>query len=327
MEKFRTLVEIPESQEKVSYQTPCLFIGSCFANDIGQRMQVYKFPVLINPFGTLFNPASISNDLMSLISGKSFTADDLTFHDGMWFSFSHYTGFDRSDRQACLDAINHSLSEASAWLKQCRYLVITFGTAWTFTHIKTGKRVANCHKLPAEEFTRELMDPAEITGIYSSLLNALRQLNPGIRVIFTVSPVRHWKDGAVNNQVSKSVLLLSIQRLLNTTDHILYFPAYEIFMDELRDYRFYAADMMHPSEQGTDYVWERFCDAFLDGDSKNILAGVAAIVKAVSHRTRQTDSPNMKRFIEATLKQIDQLTQSNPFLDFSREIELLRGRL
>ena len=140
------------------------------------------------------------------------------------------------------------------------------------------------------------------------MLTALKRLNPGIRVIFTVSPVRHWKDGAVNNQLSKSILHISIHELIKNHPNTRYFPAYEIFMDELRDYRFYAADMLHPSEQGTAYVWERFCDTWIDDSAKKIMAGVTAVLKAVDHRPWQTESPNLKEFIENTLKQIDQLT-------------------
>jgi hypothetical protein len=327
MDTFRTIVEFPPSPEKISYHTPCLLMGSCFADEIGDRLQQNKLPVLVNPFGTLFNPASISDNLMMLISGKKLTANDLTFHNEMWFSFSHYTGFARRDMNECLAVVNKALAGAAAWLLQCRFLFITFGTAWTYIYKKTGKRVANCHKLPASDFTRDLLDPSEISADYDALLAALRQVNPAIRLIFTVSPVRHWKDGAENNQASKSVLLLSIRQLLKKHENTRYFPAYEIFMDELRDYRFYATDMLHPSEQGSAYIWERFCDAYLDEESRKIMTGVTAIVKAVAHRPRQTDSPNLKLFIQSTLRQIDQMTVSNPFLDFSREIAMLRERL
>ncbi len=159
------------------------------------------------------------------------------------------------------------------------------------------------------------------------MLEALKKINPGARIIFTVSPVRHWKDGAVNNQLSKSILLLAIHRLMKKHSSISYFPAYEIFMDELRDYRFYAADMLHPSETGSEYVWERFCDSWLDEPSKKTMAGVTAILKAVAHRPKQIDLPNLKKFSENLLKQIDQLTLSNPNLDFSPEIAILRERL
>ncbi len=262
-----------------------------------------------------------------LIEGKVFSEDDLFMHNGMWFSFSHYTGFDRRDRKECLALVNRSLKDASAWIRNCSDILITLGTAWTFIYNTTGKLVANCHKLPSADFTRKLLDPEEISERYEHMLAALHKVNPGARIIFTVSPVRHWKDGAVNNQLSKSILLLSIHRLMKNHQNISYFPAYEIFMDELRDYRFYASDMLHPSETGSAYVWERFCDAWLDEPSKKIMAGVTAILKAVAHRPGQTDLPNLKNFTENLLKKIDQLTLSNPNLDFSKEIAILRERL
>jgi hypothetical protein len=327
MDKFRTVVEFPVSGEKIGYQSRCLFMGSCFTEEIGGRMLNHKFPVLINPFGTLFNPASICDNLEMLIEGKVFSNEDLFMYNGMWFIFSHYTGFDRYDRQECLSLVNKSMQDASAFIKDCNYILITLGTAWTFVYKPTGKLVANCHKLPAENFTRRLLDPEEICERYDHMLEALEKVNPGARIIFTVSPVRHWKDGAVNNQLSKSILLLSIHRLMKKHPGISYFPAYEIFMDELRDYRFYAADMLHPSETGSAYVWERFCDSWFDEHTKKIMAGVTAILKAVAHRPRQTDLPNLKKFSENLLKQIDQLTLSNPSLDFSPEIAILRERL
>lgn len=302
-------------------------MGSCFADEIGERMQRLKFPVLLNPFGTLFNPASISSNLMDLITGKMYTGKDLFFHNDMWFSFSHYTGLARRDRQECLDNLNFQHTQASAWLQRCGYLLITFGTAWTYIHNKTHALVANCHKLPAAEFTRKLLEPADIVRNYTELLHALQSLNPGIRLIFTVSPVRHWKDGAVSNQLSKSVLHLSIHELIRNHPNTRYFPAYEIFMDELRDYRFYDSDMLHPSEQGTAYVWERFCETSIDDNANKIMAGVTDVLKAVDHRPRQTDSPNLRKFIDNTLNLINQMTLAYPYLDFSREISLLRERL
>ncbi len=327
MDKFRTLVEFPASAEKISYNSRCLFMGSCFTEEIGGRMFRHKFPVMVNPFGTLFNPASIFDNLGLLIDGKIFTPEDLFTHNGSWFSFSHYTEFDRTSRQECLSLVNKSLGEASAFIRRCNYILITLGTAWTFVYRHTGKVVANCHKLPSAGFTRRLLSPEEICESYDHMLTALEKINPGARILFTVSPVRHWKDGAVNNQVSKSILLLSIHRMMKDHENTGYFPAYEIFMDELRDYRFYASDMLHPSETGSSYVWERFCDSYLDEPSRKTMAGVSAILKALAHRPRQTDLPDANKFSENLLKQIDQLTLSEPNLDFSREIEILRKRM
>jgi hypothetical protein len=327
MDKFRTIVEFPESGEKIGYNSRCLFLGSCFTDEIGGRMLSHKFPVMINPFGTLFNPASICDNLEMLIEGKVFTVNDLFMHNGKWFSFSHYTGFDRHDQQECLALVNKSIQDAALWIRECNCIFITLGTAWTFIYNATGKVVANCHKLPSADFTRKLLEPEEIGERVDHMLTALKRINPRARIIFSVSPVRHWKDGAVNNQLSKSILLLGIHRLMKKHSAISYFPAYEIFMDELRDYRFYATDMLHPSETGSSYIWERFCDSWLDEASKKMMAGVNAIIKAVAHRPGQSDLPNLKKFSENLLKQIDQLTLSNPNLDFSPEIAILRARL
>jgi hypothetical protein len=324
MDKFRTLVDIPGSPDKISYHSKCLFMGSCFADNIGECMAAYKFPVLLNPFGTLFNPSSMAENLNILIQGKEFSAGELVCHDGLWFSFNHYTAFAHPHLAICLSAINKSLSDASSWLKQCSYLLLTFGTAWIYIYNKTGKLVANCHKIPAVEFTRKLLEPRDIIESYDTLLNELSNFCPGIRIIFTVSPVRHWKDGAVNNQLSKSILHYSIQELLKLHKNTTYFPAYEIFMDELRDYRFYANDMLHPSDQGTSYVWERFIETWMDESTKKPMAGVKAILKAVTHRPLHTETLNHKKFIHNTLKQIEQLTGLYPFLDFSKEIDMLR---
>ena len=324
MDKFHTRVSIPESAVKISYQTKSLLMGSCFADSIGKIMSGYKFPVLLNPFGTLFNPISIGNNIGHLISGNEFTPANLNFHDGLWFSFSHYTVFAHPHRDTCLSAINRSLSLAAGWLKQCDFLLLTFGTARIFEFKETGNIVANCHKFPADSFTPRLSEPAEIVSHYDAVLRNLKQFNPAIRIIFTLSPVRHWSDGAENNQLSKSILHYSIHEILKRHANTSYFPAYEIFMDELRDYRFYAADMLHPSDQGSQYIWERFADTWLDELSKKIMAGVTAILKAAGHRPLHSESTNHKKFKQNTLRQIEHLTGLYPFLDFSNEIALLQ---
>jgi len=299
-------------------------MGSCFADNIGKIMTGYKFPVMLNPFGTMFNPASLADNIRNLITGKEFTPDDLLYHNGLWISFNHYTGYTHPNRDKCLLSINNSANTASAWLKHCDYLLLTFGTAWAYLYNETGKLVANCHKLPPSSFTRMLLEPADIVAQYDALLPVLKQYNPNIRVIFTLSPVRHWSDGAVSNQLSKSMLHCSIHEILKKHDSTFYFPAYEIFMDELRDYRFYAADMLHPSEQGSNYVWERFCDTWVDEPAKKIMAGVTAILKAARHRPLHTNTTSHKKFHQNTLKQIQHLTTLYPFLDFSNEIALLQ---
>ncbi len=324
MDKFRTRVDIAEPAGKMGYATRSLWMGSCFSDTIGRIMAGSKFPVLLNPFGTLFNPFSVMDNLRRLISGEPYTKADLYYHDGLWFSFSHYTGFAFPDADACLSAINVSLKTASDWLRQTDFLLLTFGTARIYQFKETGLTVANCHKLPAASFTTRLAEPAEIISNCDTALRELRKLNPAVQVIFTLSPVRHWSDGAESNQLDKSILHYSMHEILKRHDRTHYFPAYEIFMDELRDYRFYAADMLHPSEQGSQYIWERFSETWIDDASKKIMAGVTAVLKAVGHRPLHAESTNHKKFKHNTLKQIEHLTAMYPFLDFSNEIASLQ---
>jgi hypothetical protein len=299
-------------------------MGSCFSDTIGKIMALHKFPVLLNPFGTLFNPFSVMDNLRRLISGEPFTGADLQYHDGLWFSFSHYTGFAHPEADACLAAMNDSLKTASDWLKKSDFLLLTFGTARIYQLKETGITVANCHKLPAASFASRLTEPAEIIHSCETAIRELRQINPSLQVIFTLSPVRHWSDGAENNQLSKSILHYSIHEILKKHDHTYYFPAYEIFMDELRDYRFYAADMLHPSEQAGRYIWERFSETWIDSASQKIMAEVTALLKAAAHRPLHAESTKHKQFRHNTLKQIEHLTAMYPFLDFSNEIALLQ---
>lgn len=322
--KFRTCIDIPESEVKISYTAKCLLMGSCFSDTIGKIMAEYKFPVMLNPFGTLFNPFSIAANIQHLISGRNYVPEDLYNHNGLWLSFDHYTGFSNPDPGACLAHINQAVNEAVTWLKECRFLMLTFGTAFYYQHKETGRIVANCHKLPAAAFLKKMASPEEIIALYDHLLNQLHAHNPSVHIIFTLSPVRHWADGAENNQLSKSILHYSIHELIKRYPHACYFPAYEIFIDELRDYRFYAADMLHPSETGTDYVWERFCETWIDKQSGKIMAGVKAIIKALGHRPLHTETTRYSKFVQNTMQQIHNLTQAYPFLDFRNEIAMLQ---
>ena len=317
------MVNISDPAFRIRHQTRCLFIGSCFTETIGERMVRFKFPALYNPFGVLYNPASISKGLRILMLERQFTGGDLLFHNGLWLSLNHDTSFSNPDKEQCLAGINASMDSARSFLKQCRFLFITLGTAWVYVYKETGDIVANCHKIPAAAFERKLLETGDILKDYQHLIEDMHLYNPDIQIIFTVSPIRHLKDGAFNNQVSKSVLLLTIHKLQDMHRNIHYFPAYEIFMDELRDYRFYADDMLHPSGQGIAYIWDRFCNTYLDESSIKIMADVEKIHKALTHRPFQPDSSGYKSFIEDTLQQVKQLQKTYPDLDFNAEIKKL----
>lgn len=326
MDKFRTIVDIPTSALKIDYITPCFLSGSCFTEYIGEKMESAKLPVIYNPSGVLYNPSSISINLRMLMSGRVYDKSYLELRDGLWISPDHHTSFSDTDSDRVLESINRSVREASAFLRRCKVLLLTFGTSWVYVYNKSNRVAANCHKIPQREFTRKLLSHEEIISDYGELINELKNFNPEISIIFTVSPVRHFKDGAFNNQVSKSTLFLAVNELLKGFDNTYYFPSYEIFMDELRDYRFYADDMLHPSQQGIAYVWERFCDTYINTENVIIISAVEKLKRAVAHRPFRTNTPAWIKFIDATLKQMEELELKHPFLDFSNEKLILQSR-
>ena len=250
--KLQTPVTLEPAPVSVSFQDRIAVLGSCFADEIGGRFAQAGFQVLTNPFGTLYNPVSIGNALARLGSGVPFTEEDVVEMGagaGKFCSFWHHTSYARDTVEGFLEHANRSLAEASAFWKDCNRVVVTLGTAWAFRWDRTGETVANCLKRPGTEFTRYRLTVAQTAAI----LNGLVQRNPGKEFIFTVSPIRHLADGAHGNQLSKSTLLLAAEGLP-------YFPAYEIMMDELRDYRWWAEDMVHPTEQAAAYLCDRFME-------------------------------------------------------------------
>ena len=237
-------------------------LGSCFADEIGARLQESDFLIDINPFGALYNPASIASALQRIIDDHPIGEEDLVQHEGLWHSWHHHGSFSRPTQEECLATCNNRIHQAHAALKEASLLMVTFGTAWVFEH--KGMVVANCHKLPPQEFVRRRMTVEEIVALWSPLLQKLSTFNPQLTTLFTVSPIRHMADGAHGNQLSKATLLLAVDELLSSlTSHLspCYFPAYEIVLDELRDYRFYGPDMTHPTPLAVDVVWERFQSA------------------------------------------------------------------
>ena len=262
---FFTEIKIPEFPLKMDYSKSMQFFGSCFSENIGQKLFDLKFDVDLNPFGILYNPISIANSLQLLLEKRLFTESDLFQDQSVWNSFYHHSRFSEVNSEAALEKINSRIAYSREFLLKADFLVITFGTSWVYELKETGKVVTNCHKVPAAQFKRFRLEVSEITEVYRELLTELWKFNPNLKVVFTVSPIRHWKDGAVENQVSKATLLLAIDRLLKgpNSKNIAYFPSYELMMDELRDYRFYAEDMIHLSPVAIDYIFERFSKSLI----------------------------------------------------------------
>jgi len=321
---FFTEIKIPEFPLKMDYLKSIQFFGSCFSENIGQKLLDLKFDVDLNPFGILFNPISIANSIHILLEKRVFTENDL-FQDhpeySGWSSFYHHSRFSDADREVALEKINSRISHSHEFLLKADFLMITFGTSWVYELKETGQVVTNCHKVPAAKFKRFRLDVSQITEVYSKLLTELWKFNPNLKVVFTVSPIRHWKDGAVENQVSKATLLLAIDHLLNGSEskNIGYFPAYELMMDELRDYRFYAEDMLHISPVATDYIFERFARVMISDYSLQVAKEVVKIGKAVLHRPVNSTSVEYERFILYNLEEINKLTINFPYLNFANE--------
>ncbi|HEX2935123.1 MAG TPA: GSCFA domain-containing protein [Bacteroidales bacterium] len=318
MELFRTQIPVASHTQKISYHSPVMFIGSCFSENIGNKVAEAKFSTDNNPFGIVYNPLSVKLVLSRLIEHKPYTTDELFNYEGVWSSFDHHSRFSDVGAATCLQKINERFEHSSQFLSKAGFLFITFGTSYVYSKKQDGNIVANCHKLPASNFDRKRLTVTEIVADYHILLEQLYRVNPHLNIIFTVSPVRHWKDGAHENQLSKAILLLAIDQIVKDFPHTSYFPSYEIIMDDLRDYRFYEEDMLHPNKVAINYIWDRFKDVFMDGDTLNLMKEVEKVVSACSHRPFNPQTVQYKTFVKQTLNKIKLLQDQYP-ISFSQE--------
>ncbi len=321
---FRTEVKLQPFPFSLGYKTPMLFCGSCFTENIGAMMHERKMPILINPFGVVYNPISVRMVIERILSSKLFTEEDLNFRNGLWYSYLHHTSFSSPDKEKCLELMNTEQAKASDFIKKTKCLLVTFGTARVYYLKQNGTPVANCHKIPANEFENSLLKVDEIVKEWSILIDKLLESNYDLKVIFTISPVRHWKDGAIGNQQSKSVLNVAVHELISLyPKNAFYFPAYEILMDDLRDYRYYANDMLHPSMVAVDYIWEKFKESMIDSNSLKLIVDVDKIISAANHRPFNPDTKEHQAFIASTIEQIEKIRSIYPDLDFSQEVKML----
>jgi hypothetical protein len=327
MISFRTIVDVPESRHKIGYETSSIWIGSCFTENIGLRLRDLKFPHAVNPFGILYNPASIGNSLSILMEGRQFTPEDLRHGNGLWYSFFHHTSFSHPDPEECARQINDSINYSRTVLEKAGLLFVTFGTARVYRLKETGEIVSNCHKLPHNWFEHILLDAGMIIESWTNLISELVAFNPGLQIVFTISPVRHWKDGAHGNQVSKATLILVISKLREMFGNVLYFPAYEIVMDELRDYRFYDEDMLHINNQGVNYIWERFSDSYITPSAFPVMKEIKAIRQALDHRPFNPSTLQYRTFLDKTIARIDAVEKLIPSADFSDEKSFIASQL
>ena len=305
-------MQIERSADLIAVDSDVFFIGSCFSGNIGQKMADSRFSTMVNPYGVLYNPLSVADAVDSIIENRMVSEDDLVERDGLWHSFMHHGRFSHPDLFTAVTNINNATEAAHFFLQNAEYVIVTFGTGFVYEHKMEQRVVANCHKFPDIDFNRYLLEPDEVIDVWKDLIVRLRVFNPSIKIIFTVSPVRHWKDGAHGNQVSKSVLILAIDKLVHLFAKVTYFPAYEMVIDELRDYRFYDAAMMHPNDVAVDYIWKRFSQSRLSPDAQSFLKEVSKIVKARHHRPSGHPTTSYHSFVQQTLDKIIELSRRYP---------------
>lgn len=323
---YRTIVESKRYDFEISHESNLFLIGSCFSENIGEKLAGNKLNTMVNPFGILFNPISIVNTLTAVIEEKEFTKEDLHFENGLYHSFAHHGKFSGVDSKKVLDLINKNRREATLFLKETDVLIITLGSSWVYKYNKTNEFVANCHKVPNKEFNKELLKVDTIVGELEKVIEKLRTINSKLKVVFTISPVRHWKDGAEENTLSKSILNVAVHQLIEKVTGSHYFPAYEMVIDDLRDYRFYKEDMLHPNNVAVDYVWKGFEKSFFSRKTIELNKEIGKIITAGSHRPFNIDSNEHQIFISQQIQFIKSLKELNPNLDFTKEISIFHSQ-
>lgn len=320
--KLLTPVERPALRPSIGYAHRLMLMGSCFAAHIGARLQEARFRCDANPYGVLYNPLSISAALREMLAGKVYAAADLYPHQGLWHSPMHHGDFSAATPDEALQRINSRLRPASAALPALDFLLLTWGTAWVYEDRTTGRVAGNCHKLPETRFLRRRLAVDEIVEDAASLFDELWRQRASLQVVLTVSPIRHVRDGLHDNQLSKATLLLAADRLCAAfPGRVFYFPAYELLQDELRDYRFYADDLVHPSPLAVRYVWERFAEWCLSPEARGLMAEVEDIRKALEHRPLHPESEEYKRFLGQIVLKMERLNGKYPYFDFQNERE------
>ena len=317
------LIHPPDNQ--INYSEKILLIGSCFTEHIGGSLKRLKFPVLMNPNGILFDPLSITESLTDYINRKKFTEKDLNRREDIWFSWKHHGRFSGTDKSKLLYNINESIEEAHGFLKNAKWLILTFGTAYSYQLIgENYLPVANCHKIPQSNFSKKLLSIEEIQTALDNCFHQLRNFNPDLNIILTVSPVRHIKDGIIENNRSKARLLEAAHHLEEKFSRIYYFPAYELVIDVLRDYRFFESDLVHPNQQATGFVFNNFLNNFFDKETREIATELEKIISSTEHKPFHKDAQEYKRFIKNTMEKIDKIVARHPWLNFDQEKEKLK---
>jgi hypothetical protein len=324
MDNFRTELQVTPSKP-FRHGTRILTSGSCFADHLGNRLKTNKFPCEVNPFGIAYSPLALHTQLqMSMSAGTSVNRDLFVRSEDTWRHLMFHSRWAHADLPTLQLLLENQLQQVGRWLHQADVIVLTYGTAWAYRHLATGQWVANCHKLPAQTFEKTLVSPGQIVESFDAFYHKIQQLRPGVRFIVTVSPVRHLRDTLELNQVSKATLRLACHHICRQYAQVEYFPAYEILMDDLRDYRFYEPDMIHPNRVAIDYIWKKFTDRYFDTHTRSLIDKIASIRQAMEHRPFHPTSASHQTFLQSLLVRLHGL---NTELDVQEEINQVKAQL
>lgn len=317
--QFRTQIPILKSNQPLDYNSKVVSLGSCFAENIGEKFNYFKFRNTINPFGIIFNPVSIEKIIYKAINAILFTEVDLFFYNERWHCFDVHSDLSNADSRELINNLNAIVKLMNQQITKSTHIIITYGTSWVYRNIERDSIVANCHKVPQKEFKKELISVDASQESIANTIKSIHSINPSCTIIFTVSPVRHIKDGFIENQWSKANLISAIHSVLNTEYYKLqteYFPSYEIMMDELRDYRFYAEDMLHPDQVAIDYIWKRFKETSILENTYSTMDAVESIQKSLSHKSFNPDSESHLKFESKLKEKITKLENQYSFMKF-----------
>ena len=316
MNQFFTQLPPKQEQPCINYNTGIFLMGSCFVDNIGKKLAYHKFQTTINPFGIIFHPEAIHNLLKRIVEQRLFTTEDIFYHNEQWHCFEVHSELSHPNKDEFITTLNKQLKTSLKQLKTASHVVFTFGTAWNYFHKKNNQIVANCHKIPQQEFDKQLSSVAELEIGFTNCFELIAQLNPKAQIITTISPVRHIKDGIIENNRSKANLLAALHQSIQNTNTT-YYPAYELVMDSLRDYRFYEADLIHPNQIAIDFIWEHFMQTWIhETATQKTLKRIAEIQRGLQHRPFNIESDAHQKFTISLQKKIDELILEFPFLKF-----------
>lgn len=331
--KFHFDFPIKKRQPSILHQHTTMLVGSCFTENIGEKLRKFKFNTLENPHGILFNPASVAESITQYVNHTQLTTADVFPYLEAWHSWKHHSRLSALTAEACVEKINESGTRAHAYLKTADHLVITLGSAWTYTLTDAapggiaGSIVANNHKGPAEWFTKKLLRVEETLSLLDNMLHRLFLFNPNLHIVFTISPVRHLREGVVENNRSKAVLIQAVHQLVDKFEKLYYFPAYELVIDDLRDYRFYAEDLVHPNYHATQYVWEKFTEACMNDATRDLMKEIAAINLAHQHKPFNAEATAHKQFLASSFEKTKHLQSQHPYLNLDNELAYFNSGL